>query len=79
MLVSYFFCNLVLARYLAATLTVAKALKRHPHCDTECCLAVIMMLNDAAEDVTIYEHENDEGEDGQIQNKEPRDQNNTLV
>lgn len=70
-----FFC-LFLVRYLAASFTVVRALRRHPRCNTECCLSVIMMMNDAVEEVTIYEHESDEDDDGKNENEEPPNLNN---
>ena len=50
-----------------------QALRRHPHCNAECCLSVIMMINDAAEDVTGYEYNSDEDEDEQIEQEEHHD------
>ena len=57
-------------RYLAASFTVVRALRQHPHCSTECCLSVIMMMNDAVEDVTIFEPESDEDKDDEREREE---------
>ena len=63
-------------RYLAATFTVVRALRQHPHCSTECCLSVIMMMNDAVEDVAVFEPENDEDRDDQSEQEETCDLSN---
>ena len=61
-----YFLHLVLVGYLAAFFTLVKSLRQHPYCNAECCLSVIMIMNDAAEDVTFYEHEE---EDEQSENE----------
>ena len=63
-------------RYLAASFTVLQALRQHPHCSTECCLSIIMMMNDAVEDVTVFEPESDEDNDEQREHEETCDLNN---
>ena len=63
-------------RYLAASFTVLQALRQHPHCSTECCLSVIMMMNNAMEDVTVFEPESDEDNDEQREHEETCDLNN---
>lgn len=63
-------------RYLAASFTVVQALRQHPHCSTECCLSVIMMMNDAVEDVTVFEPESDEDKDDQREHEETCDLSN---
>ena len=65
----------LLVRYLAASFTVLQALRQHPHCSTECCLSVIMMINNALEDVTVFKPESDEDEDEQSQHEEICDLN----
>ena len=63
-------------RYLAASFTVMRALRQHPHCSAECCLSVIMMMNDAVEDVTVFEPESEEDEDDQREHEETCDLSN---
>ena len=58
-------------RYLAASFTVVQAVRRHPQCNPECCLSVIMMVNDAAEDVVVFDEEQHTEE--HIQNEEPNE------
>ena len=60
-------------RYLAASFTVVQALRQHPHCSIECCLSVIMMMNNAVEDVTVFETESDEDKDDQREREETCD------
>ena len=67
-----FFISLA-ARYLTASFTVVQALRQHPHCSTECCLSVIMMMNDAVEDVTIFQAESDEDKDDQREHEDTCD------
>lgn len=63
-------------RYLAASFTVMRALRQHPHCSAECCLSVIMMMNDAVEDVTVFEPESDEDKDDQGEREDACDISN---
>ena len=63
-------------RYLAALFTVLQVLRQHPHCSTECCLSVIMMMNDAVEDVLVFEPENDDDQDDQREQEETCDLSN---
>ncbi len=49
-------------------------MRRHPQCNPECCLSVIMMMNDAVEDVVIFEQEDEIETEEQLDNKnEPDD------
>lgn len=70
------FSILLLVRYLAASFTVVKVLRQHPHCNTECCLSVIMMMNNALEDVTVFKPESYKDEDKKRENEEPCNPNN---
>ena len=72
--VTKFFISLSV-RYLATSFTVVQALRQYPHCSTECCLSVIMMINNALEDVTVFKPESDEDEDEQSQHEEICDLN----
>ena len=72
--VTKFFISLSV-RCLATSFTVVQALRQHPHCSTECCLSVIMMINNALEDVTVFKPESDEDEDEQSQHEEICDLN----
>ena len=52
---------------------MVRALRQHPRCSTECCLSVIMMMNDAVEDVTVFEPGSDEDKDDQREHEETCD------